>query len=310
MARTSITSQAVQSDGRVQAMPGASQNPASGGAAPRGIDGKARTVTVDPISTGQSGRDCGPWSTRTTSKGALVVEAHALFHTPVLSTPIEELRSACLAGTILRQRARETRNRIWDALHWRFFVWGPPRWVLADLAEAAAGHTPDPRFVGLVYLHYARRDRLTFDFVTDKVWTLWKSHSLEVRRDDVLDFLDTSEAVHPQIKTWRQSTRQKLAGNVLSALRDCGLLEGVQRKRVHQPVLPLEVALHLARLLHEEGLRGRAVIEARDWRLFLWEPSDVAIAFAQLAQRGDLRFERSGRTVVLEIPEHAERNGR
>jgi len=128
--------------------------------------------------------------------------------------------------------------------------------------------------------------------------------AFDVRRDDVLDFLADYESRDAAINTWRESTRKKLAGNVLSALRDFGLLTGVQRKSLQRPLVAPEVALHLCRVLDGEGLRGRALAEARDWRLFLWESHDTSLALAQLAQRGDIRFERSGRTVVLDVPAH------
>lgn len=281
------------------------QGASARGAAPWPTGDTAPTLTADADAPLRCGRDVGPMSTRNTSKGALITEAHAVLRSAASDTPVEGLRQACLTGTILRQRARETRRHIWDSLHWRLFIWGPPRWVLADLAEAPRGDSRDPRFAGLLYLHYARRDRLTFEFVTEKLWALWKCRSLEVSRNDVLDFLASSEAQNPRVKGWRESTRKKLAGNVLSALRDFGLLKGVQRKLIQQPLLPLDVVLHLCRLLHGEGLRGRAVLEARDWRLFLREPHEIAAAFGQLAQRGQLRFERSGKTVVLEVPEQA-----
>ena len=188
---------------------------------------------------------------------------------------------------------------------WRYFAWSPPHWVLADLAEAAKGDATDPRFVGLAYVHYARRDRLTFDFVTDRLWTRWKSREFEVRRDDVLDFLADYKSRDSAVAKWRESPRKKLAGNVLSALRDFGVLSGVQHKALQRPVVVPEVALHLCRMLDAEGLRGRAVLEARDWRLFIWELHDTSVALAQLAQRGNIRFERSGRTVVLDVPAHA-----
>jgi hypothetical protein len=57
-------------------------------------------------------------------------------------------------------------------------------------------------------------------------------------------------------------------------------------------------------LLDREGMRGRALVEARDWHLFLWDVQDTVQALGGLAQRGDIRFERSGRTVILEIPQH------
>lgn len=254
------------------------------------------------------GRDPGPYSTRNSSKGSLISEAHLVFRALASGKSLDDVRSACLGGKLLRQSARETRRRIWTALNWRFFAWSPPAWVVSDLAAASRADVTSPRFVGLVYLHFARRDRLTFDFVVDKLWPRWKAGARDVRRGDVLDFLAESESGQPA--RWRESTRVKLAGNVLSALRDFGLLSGVQRKALQRPVVAPEVVLHLCRLLDAEGLRGRALLEARDWRLFLWDIQDTSQALAQLAQRGDVRFERSGRTVVLDVPGHPLGEGR
>jgi len=306
MATTSATKRFIEdAEAREETMARRNRGASARGSDPWPTVEAGAALPTGAEATTRCGRDVGPMSTRNTSKGALITEAHAVFRSAASGAPVEDLRHACLTGTILRQRARETRRHIWDALHWRFFIWSPPRWVLADLADAARGDSTAPRFASLLYLHYARRDRLTFDFVTDRLWSLWKNRSLEVSRNDVLDFLASSEAQNPQIKGWRETSRKKLAGNVLSALRDFGLLKGVQRKLIQQPLLPPEVALHLCRLLHGEGLRGRAVLEARDWRLFLREPHDIAAVFGQLAQQGRLRFERSGKTVVLEVPEQA-----
>jgi hypothetical protein len=263
---------------------------------------------VDHDGLGVSGRlglDTGAMSTRNTSKGALVAEAHAVFRALSSGMPMDEVKSACLTGRLLRQSARETRHRIWEALHWRYFAWSPPRWVLADLEEAARGDADERRFVGLAHVHYARRDRLTFDFATDRLWTRWNNKVLEVGRDDVLDFLADCESHDAAVNKWRESTRRKLAGNVLSALRDFGVLTGVQRKFLRRPVVAPEVALHVCRVLDGEGLRGRTLLEARDWRLFLWDLQDTSLALAQLAQRGEIGFERSGRTVVLDVPRHS-----
>ncbi len=270
--------------------------------------GGALSLPGRPDAHAAVGRDPGPYSARNSSKGSLISEAHLVFRALASGKSLDDVRSACLGGKLLRQSARETRRRIWTALNWRFFAWSPPAWVVSDLAAASRADVTSPRFVGLVYLHFARRDRLTFDFVVDKLWPRWKAGARDVRRGDVLDFLAESESGQPA--RWRESTRVKLAGNVLSALRDFGLFSGVQRKALQRPVVAPEVVLHLCRLLDAEGLRGRALLEARDWRLFLWDIQDTSQALAQLAQRGDVRFERSGRTVVLDVPGHPLGEGR
>jgi len=274
---------------------------------PNGVGGSPSALPVARPSTCNGdatyGRDTGAVSTRNSSKGTLLPEAHAVFRRLGSGESLGELRAACLTGRLLRHPARETRRGIWQALDWRYFAWNPPRWVLADLADSANGDVAARWFVGLAYVHYARRDRLTFDFVTTKLWSLWNNGTRDVRRSDVIDFL--AENTKDASGRWRESTRVKVAGNVLSALRDFGLLSGVQRKFLQRPVVAPEVVLHLCRLLDAEGLRGRAVLEARDWRLFLWDVQDTSHALGRLAQRGEIRFERSGRTVVLDVPPHS-----
>ncbi len=228
------------------------------------------------------GRDAGPFSARNASKGALLAEAHAVFRLLASGASLAEVKAACLSGRILRQRARETRRQIWNALHHRHFAWQPPGWVMSDLLRAARGRAADELFVGLVYIHYARRDRLTFEFVTDRLFPLLEAKITPVTRDEVLDFLAEREDREPQVRRWRETTRKKLARNILSALRDFGVFEGIRRKKIRRLVVRPEVALHLWRLLHAEGLRGRALIEARDWRLFLWDVEDVRLAVSGL----------------------------
>jgi hypothetical protein len=250
------------------------------------------------------GRDTGPPSARNSSKGALVAETFAVFRALVDGFDIDDLRSAALETRLFRQVARETRRRIWDAIHWRYFAWNPPRWVIADLCSSTLTDPHDARFLGLVYLHYARRDRITYDFVADSLFHRWKDTQLVIRRDDVLDFLSNNHVASTESRAWSENTRKKLAGNVLSALRDFGVLTGVQRKVLQRPIIAPEVTLHLCRLLYSEGLRGRTLLESRDWHLFLWDLHDTSQALGQLAQHGEIRFERSGRTVVLDVPSY------
>jgi len=234
----------------------------------------------------------------------LISETHAVFRALANGKSLAQVRRECVEGKLLRQSARETRHRIWKAIYWRFFAWSPPEWVLTELIDTSAEAPTSPSFVAQVFVHYARRDRLTFDFVSRRIWSLRLSQpAAEVRRNDVLDFLADAEGGQTH---WRETTRKKVAGNVLTALRDFGLLTGVQRKYLRRPVVPDDVAFHLCRLLYDEGLRGRSVVEAADWRLFLWDTDDTARALTQLAQRGRLRFERSGRTIILEVPATSE----
>ena len=246
-------------------------------------------------------RDCGGYSSRNTSKGALIKEAATLFSAARQhGVGADNLREMALRGQMFPSTSYENRQRIWDNLHYRYFAPGLTL-ITQGLAAAAQSGANSPEFVSLAHLYFALRDRLTFDFVTILVWERWLARSLTISSADVVGFLEQAASQHPAVSKWSESTRTKLASSILAALRDFGLLRGIYAKQIQRPVVAPETVFHLLCILLAEGCHGRAVIEAPDWRLFLWSEDDAAKALAELAQRRWIRFERGGRTVILEL---------
>lgn len=251
-------------------------------------------------------RDLGAFSSRNTTKGALLNEAFLLFRTMrEHGSTVADLRENALRGQAFPRASFENRQRIWDCIHHRYFAPGIP-WVFNSLATATVSGVGSSDFVSLAYLYFSLRDRLTFAFVTGVLWERWQARSLAVSVADVLKFLDGESKNHPVVKKWSPSTRTKIAQSTLAALRDFGVLHGIQSKQIQRPAVSSEAVFHLLCILLAEGRHGRAVIEAPDWRLFLWSDDDAAKALAELAQRRWIRFERGGRTVILELVRNPE----
>ena len=248
-------------------------------------------------------RDLGPYSSRYSSKGSLLTEAWAVIHSLSEDFTIEEVREKALDGTILHQVTHTSRRKIWRDLHYRMLSHRTP-WVEGALKHAREKGLQTPEFVSLIYLHYTLRDHLTYDIVTNVIWNKWQNGQTGINRDDVLSFLDNASDVQPQIHRWAESTRLKLGGNILTALRDFGVLDGSQKKRIVRPLLPLFTAEHLLRILISEGIRGREVLEHTAWRLFLCAQEDVANVLARLDQEKRIQFERTGNIIVLQTPEN------
>lgn len=246
-------------------------------------------------------RDVGEFSSRNTSKGALLNEAFILFRTlQDRRCTVAEIRESALRGQAFPRASFENRQRIWDCIHYRYFAPDIP-WVSTSLAAATVPGVGSPDFVSLAYLYFSLRDRLTFALVTEVLWERWRARSLAISVAEVLKFLDGESKNHPAIKKWSPSTRTKVAQSTLAALRDFGVLNGIYSKQIQRPTASPETVFHLLCILLAEGCHGRAVIEAPDWRLFLWSEDDAAKALAELAQRRWIRFERGGRTVILEL---------
>jgi len=246
-------------------------------------------------------RDLGPYSARNTSKGALVFEAGQIFGALAGGRTVIETRDDVLAGRLLSQRSRNTRKSIWTRLHYRYLTHRTD-WIITAFVEALDVGVQSRRFLTLLYLHYALRDRLTHDFVTEVLWHKGYHSRPRVSRNDVLDLLDRKAENHPEIRRWSETSRVKLAGSVLTALRDFGVLEGIQKKFLVRPTLPILTAKHLLRILIAEGNRGREVLENPTWRLFMLTEQEVAKTLAELAQESDVHFEKVGTTVVLQTP--------
>ena len=245
-------------------------------------------------------RDTSPFSSRNTSKGALIEETHAVFTAINRGLPPAQAKDAILEGKVLRKASFETRRKIMNAICHRYF-WPHSEWSLQCLAKATESGMRSPMFLSLAYLYYALRDRLTFEFVVGPIWEKWRNQSTNLTQAEVLQFMEELAVSEGQIRKWRESTRAKLASNTLTALREFGLLRGIYSKQIQTPVIAPETTFHLLCILLAEGQDGRAIVEARDWRLFLWSESEAAQALGDLSQKRWIRFEKSGRTVILEL---------
>jgi len=180
----------------------------------------------------------------------------------------------------LPQRSRVTRRTITRLIQQRLVRWNPPAWVLADLVGFAAQSTSDALRAALL-LHVSRQDALLYDVVQAVVVPRWRAGERRILRADVQRFLDQALGDHPEIGRWSHATREKLAGNVLSIMRDYGLLTGTAVKHIVEPRVPDAVVVHLDRLLAAEGIAADARATHPDWQLWLWEPAHVQTALDQ-----------------------------
>lgn len=197
-----------------------------------------------------------------------------------LEERVAQTRTILIDQTLL-QRSRASRVTFVARIQRRLTSWLPPAWVLDDLVAFAQEPTSDALKVALL-LHICRQDRLLYDLVQKVIVDDWQDGKRQVSVFDVQQFLDQSEAAHPEINTWSFATRNKLASNVLSTLRDYGLLQGKQHKKIVMPLVPNSVAYHLFRLLQSEGVEESEIATHLDWQLWLWTPAQVVEVLNQM----------------------------
>lgn len=245
-------------------------------------------------------RDTGIPSGHNTRRGALLDATFAVCRALDDGLPLAEAGAAFEDGRILGVGTRQTRESYWATIRHRYFA-ACPQWVAAAMVAASRRGRASREFLSLAYLYHVLRDRLTHDFVCEHVWTLWKSGTTAVSPGEYARFLAEKATEWPDIRKWSSYSRAHLARRSLASLRDFGLLAGKRVKRIQQPSVSDEAAFHLLCIMLAEGARGRSVVGSHEWRLFLWDEEQVSHALGGLGQRGWVRFEKAGQTVVLEL---------
>jgi hypothetical protein len=228
-------------------------------------------LTAEPIL--REWRATGPYLPTAASKNGLIAETRLFLQAYSASLSLQQARDD-LINRLLPQRSRETRVVIARNIQARFTRWNPPAWVLDDLVSA--GRQDDlSRLRALLLLHHARQETLLYDVVQQLVVPRWQGGQLQVSRDDALAFLSEAVARQAEVGSWSYETRVKIAGNLLTTLRDYGLLVGTQIKRIVEPAVDQQAVRHLLRLLREEGVPETRIAEHPDWRLWLMLPDRV-----------------------------------
>jgi hypothetical protein len=248
------------------------------------------------------GRELVRWSSRNSSKGALLLESVKCLQFLAEGHSADELQQAIRKKDLLGKRTWEARRRYWSLISWRYLT--PPESMVTRALAALSCRGAD-NFVlrGALYFHFCLADRLTFDVATDLLWTLQQQGRDIVNTAEVEAYIRASAAAHPEVDSWSSRTVKKLASSLLSALRDFGRLTGGAKKRLVQPPLPDELLVYVCKFLSTEGKTARDILAAADFRLWGRTPQEVGVRLAKLSQSGALRFEWSGDIAVLDLGE-------
>lgn len=226
-------------------------------------------------------RSSGPYAATSIATAGLVVETQ-LFLTLAVQFPgtwserASKTRQILIDGG-LPQRSRASRITVAKRITERLVRWAPPDWVLDELAAFAQDSTADALKAALL-LHTCRQDYLLYSIVQRVVLPKWQAGERQLPVVDVQRFFDAETPAHPEIEQWAYASRNRLASNTLSTLRDFGLLRNAGRdgKQIVEPFVPAAVASHLVRLLSAEGFAGEEIPVHPDWQLWLWTQAQAA----------------------------------
>lgn len=240
------------------------------------------------------------YSFRNTIRAGCIHECWLFFNELDKDADSKKLRDHLADGVILSKYAYSTRMALWKIFRTRYFNITDP-WVQTELIAASRYGPESPEFISLLYLYFILRDKLAFEFVVDAIWTKWLSHDLAIGSEDSSSFfmkLSQESDLLPKITA---ESKGKLIRNTVSTLQDFGLVTGTKHRTISRPPVVPRTALHIVRLFKLEGLSGKEIVEAKDWRIFLWDQQDVSRMLTKLSQEKWIRYEKSGNIVNLEM---------
>jgi hypothetical protein len=249
-------------------------------------------------------REHDHYSFRNTIRAGCIHECWLFFNELAKGASSDKVRRDLAEGVILSKYAYSTRMALWKIFRVRYLNISDS-WVYSELVSASRYGPESPEFISLLYLYFILRDKLAFEFVVEAIWSKWLAHDLSIGSEDCSRFLTRLSQRIDSLPKVTAESKGKLIRNTISTLQDFGLVTGTKHRVISRPTITQRTAFHLIRLLNEEGLSGKGIVEANDWRIFLWDHQDISRMLARLSQHKWIRYEKSGQIVILEIGKEA-----
>jgi len=263
----------------------------------KGITIRSKQFDVNTLTDLSRIRKKAVYSSTNLIRGALLNEMHLIFQEK--SSDEKFIRKRILHDNIIHKNSFYNRENAWRIYYQRYNIC--PDWIKNTLAQAADRGPKSTEFTSLAYLYYILHERLVYDFIIEDIWNRWMNKAVSIETQDAQNFILSKRTEIPQLSSWSESTIIRCSQSMLTAIRDFGLIRGINKKSLQRMAVTPEAIYQLLCILYAEGVRGYNLISSPDWRIFLWRESDVVEAFLRLAQLRWIRFERSGSTIMLEF---------
>ena len=212
---------------------------------------------------------------------------------------IAEVKAMVMEANLLGKLTQSTRKSVWDHLNTRY---------LSDEGRAATlarmvTRSRDRQTVHLVlFFELCRSLPVLRDAVVGCIYPRYAAGFSGVGKADLQRFFDESAASHPELNGWSPQTRAKVVSNILTILRDFGLLTGAQTKLFARLYIPLPAFVYVLYRLAQDGVgTAQGVLAHEDWRLFLLESGDVQVLLVEASAAGYCTFKYQGDIYSLDL---------
>lgn len=239
------------------------------------------------------------YSSGLSSKGSLIDETLVVLRQIDQGHSIDQVRTMVVEQDLLGKTARSTREAIWKRIHERYLN----NTALTPTLTRMVVHAPDRQTEKLVlFYEFCRSKPLLRDVTIECVYPHYAGGYSGIDKTVIQGYLDEVSPAHPELEAWSPQTRGKVVSNILTVLRDFGLLEGTQRKVFSRLYVPLPTFVYVLYRLTGDGIVAPSqVLKARDWRLFFLAQADVVMLLEEATAAGHCTFKHQGDIYSLDL---------
>lgn len=156
----------------------------------------------------------------------------------------------------------------------------------------------------ILLFHMTRDEFLLRDFLVNWLYGQFAQGAFCLSAADVVTYLQalSKKKGIDWSGQWSEKTTVRVASGLLKIAADFGLLKGATRREFNSYHLPETSFLYLLQAIAETESNARRIVDARDWRLFLLDPSDVEWELLRLHQFRKLDYQAAGSLAQLKLP--------
>ena len=238
------------------------------------------------------------YSSKIIKAGALIADTKTLLTHWDLSISVTENLERFRRDNIF---GKESRSRVEDILaifRQRYLTVEPVTKALATLVKSK--FSPEGLNC-ILYFHATQSDRLLHDVVTDLLASMHRLGRQDISVNDVKSWIGKQISQGKTQTSWSDSTITSCARELLSTLRDFGILQGVVKKQLAPIYLPAEAFAYIAFYLRQNQASGERLIHASEWQLFFLSPKAVEGFFMEAHQHRLLEYYATGSIIRIDF---------
>jgi hypothetical protein len=247
-------------------------------------------------------RSVSPYSSRNSSKGALLNEAKILFSYLAKGKSLDSARQAIIQDNVFVKKTFQTRRRCWQVLRSRYFPNNGDLENIHPIIALFQSYASEKMKQGVLYYHFAISDLFSYEVTTELIYDLYRRGLTNIASRNIHEFLDLKKKFHPEINEWSPQTCLSLVSHYLSAMRDFGILEGKNQKKIHRPTVEEDLFLYVVTYLRDCGKSPKTIFVNDDFKLFLLSQQEVEFRLLEAQRKGRIHFQKAGHIVSLELP--------